>query len=310
MDEFEKTRWKLADEMDAHDIEVLSANKDKLNDEEKAAFGTLLNLTPEAGNTESDVAIPDVDPLEQAIATAGDEPVTHVIEPPVPTVPTPPVLPDNVITQDKLDSYIEGKRKEWEAEGKTAAEQKTEQDKIEKLFDEGYTPKDWNEYSTQFLDKVAPILEKRFFAKLEAAEAQKTAQRQQMSDTQKAVYAAFENEFKTLATNKLIPDPSTQADEYKKVHDAIIAIGDAHGKTNITDAYKLWSIIPVDKGGGLDYQSSGATAKQKIEAQKQAAGRIGKGGGGIATVKPGAKDYNTIHNMNIDDLIEARLSQP
>lgn len=305
-EEFEKTRWKLADQMDDHDIEILLANKEKLNEEERAAFAHLITEDePFSDNPLDDAINKSIDAPENQ--TDDEIPTPPVVEPVIPIIPAPSI-PENVVTQDKLDTYIEGKRKEWEAAGKTKAEQDKEETKIQRLFEEGYEPKDWNEYSMQFLEKMTPIIEKRMFDRLEKErQAQVDLQNQTRTEQQK-VYQQFEGEFANLSKQKLIPDPTTQPDEYKRVHEEIIKVGDAHGKSNITDAYKLWAILPKQHGGGLDYTPPAVDPNKRIQAQKQAAGRVGSSKGAVIPARK-ANDYNTIHNARMEDLIDNRLAQ-
>jgi hypothetical protein len=318
--DFDKVRWKLADQMLPEEVDLIIANKDKLNDEEKAAFADLLDAAEPLADDPKDVldnAINDaVDDPANAEPPAGDPPAPQSAAPVTPEKPVVTLDPTNIVTTADLETYLEEKKKQWDAEGKSKADQKTEAEKITTMFDSGYTPKDWNEFGVQYLEKISPLIESRVLAKLEAQNKTIEENRSKMQQTQREIYQRFETEFATLATSKLIPDPKAQPEEYKKVHEQILAIGDAHGKSNVTDAYKLWAIIPVEHGGGLVGAGKAPVdpklaEKARIDAQKIAAGKIGSGRGGVAPVKKGAtRSWAEVHGQSMEDLIESRLQQP
>lgn len=305
--DFETVRWKLADTLTPEEGEFIVANKDKLNDEEKAAFADVLQAAE---------PLPDLEKVIDATANADPEnpvePVTPapVADPVTPPAVVAPVIPDNVVTQDKLDSYLTEKRKEWEAEGQSKEQQKEKEKEAQQLFDSGYLPKDWNDYSTAFLEKVSPIIEARVLATLDKQNKINEDNQNKIRQTQKEVFDRFETEFATLAKSKLIPDPVEKPDEYAKVHAAILKMGDENGKTNVTDAYKLWSIIPVEHGGGLATGAPVVTPEEKIDQQKDAAGRIGSGRGAPTISKAGPPDAAVIHNTSLEDLVANRLMKP
>lgn len=331
--DFDKVRWKLADDLTVDEANLIVQNKDKLNDEEKAAFSqVLLSAEPLADNPlEAAIEKAVDDPANQDPAAVIQDPANPVAQDPanptapaqaapvapvIPAAPAPAAVPDNVVTQDKLDEYLAEKKKEWDAAGKTAAEQEAAAKQVQQFFDAGYAPKDWNDYTNTMLEKVAPLIEQRVLATLEKRNAEFEKQQSTVRKTQEEIYKRFEGEFATLATNKLIPDPKEKPDEYKKAHEQILALGDAHGKTNVTDAYKLWAIIPVEHGGGLattpaaPVADPAVEAKRKADAAKAAAGRIGSGRGAPGAPKAGPPAANYIHNTSMEDLIDQRLQQP
>lgn len=319
--DFDKVRWKLADDLSVEEANLIVQNKALLNDEEKAAFADVLQAAEPLPDNPLDAAINDAvdDPANQDPAAAITEPTppNQPTQPPAvatPAAPIAPVVPDNVVTQDKLDSYLAEKKKEWDAAGKTAAEQAAEAAKVQQFFDAGYAPKDWNDYTNVMLEKVAPLIEQRVLATLDKRNAEFAENQKKIKATQDQIFQQFEKEFDTLATSKLLPDPKEKPAEYAAAKKQIIAIGDAHGKNNVTDAYKLWAIIPVEHGGGLVTGAAPvdpqAAEKAKIAAQKAAAGRIGSGRGAPGVVKPGAPQYAKVHGARMEDLLEERLSQP
>lgn len=313
--EFEAARWKLVEDLSDRDVEVLLSHRDQLNQEEQDAFGAVLDAStpfPDDPNAVLDTTInqaiddpqnqtdpnqPPADPNQPAAAPAQPpaQPVVPPVTPPAPTVPQ---------TQEQLDAYLEQKRKGWEAEGKTQAEQAAESTKIQQFFDAGYTPADWNQYTNDMFQKLAPMMEQRIIATLEARNKEAVENANKIKETQQQVMGRFEAEFDTLSNNGLIPkrdDP-----QYKTVRDAIWKVGDTNGKTNITDAYKLWSIIPIEHGGGLIVEgSTQPNPQQQINRQKQAAGRIQSGAGAVGGKKPGGPaEWHNVHSTSLDDLLD------
>lgn len=309
--EFEAARWKLVEDLSDRDVELLLANRTELNQEEQDAFGAVLDAAtpfPDDPNAVLDQNIgaaiddpqnqgdpnqPPADPAQPNVAPV--QPAQPVAPAPAPTVPQ---------TQEQLDAYLEQKRKVWEAEGKTQADQAAEAGKIQQFFDAGYTPADWNQYTNDMFQKLAPMMEQRIIATLEAKNKEAIDNANKIKETQQQVMQRFEGEFDTLSNNGLIPkrdDP-----QYQAVRDAIWKIGDENGKTNITDAYKLWSIIPVDHGGGLIVDgSTQPTPQQQITRQKQAAGRIRSAQGAVGGKKPGGvAEWHNIHSTSLDDLLD------
>lgn len=314
--DLETVRWKLADDLSPQEVDFLIENKDKLNEEERDAFeGVMLAATP----------LPDPDQIiEENIEKAVEEPtntdpantIPEATAPAAPVVqpvtpPAQPVVPTVPQTQEQLDAYLEKKRTEWDAAGKTKAEQKTEEEKIQTYFDSGYTPKDWNQYTHDMFEKLAPQFEQRVLATLDKRNAEFMENQKKIKASQEEIYKRFETEFDTLSTQKLIP-ARTDAN-YDTVKKQILAIGDAHGKATVADAYKLWSIIPTEHGGGLNVTGGQPPAdpKAKLQAQKDAAARIQSGRGIPGAGKKGPKSWAHIHSTSMDDLLdEARGANP
>ncbi len=305
---FDSVRWKMADDMSPDEVDLIVANKDKLNDEEKEAFSELLLAADSSYDPET--------VLEDNINKAVDDP-TNQDDPEkpkqeaTPVEPTPaetPKVPDNALTPENLDAYMEKKKEQWDAEGKSKQDQLKEEEAIKfEVFGKGEVPEDWNAAINKFAPALLDAAEKRILARLDKQNKEIADNQTKLRQTQQEIFTRFEKEFETLATSKLIPDPKTQPDEYKKTHDAIIAIGDAHGKSNVTDAYKLWSIIPKEHGGGLGTGGKAdpeAAKRAKIESQKEAASKISSGRGAVGTKKGGAPNWAKIHNTSIEDLIE------
>lgn len=321
--DFEKVRWKLAEDMDDKDIEVLLANKDKLNSEEKEAFSNILQASealPDPANVLDDAINKAVENPENP--TNPENPVLPENALPtdhpefVPEVPTPPTPPENgAITPSQLDTYLEGKRAQWDAEGKSKKDQKTEEQQITfDLFQKGEIPADWNAAVNKFAPAIIKQAEDRIMAKIEAREKEKSDNQTKIQQEYKKTFDAFESEFAQLVTKKFIPDPKTHPEEYKKVHDQIVELGAREGKTNIASSYNLWRIIPEEHGGGLKMGQSpimtDEAKRKQIEIQKQRAGKIGSGAVAAGSKKAGPRNYNDVHNTNMDDLIEQRLQQP
>lgn len=307
--ELEQARWKLVEDLTDRDVELLVKHKGELNQEEQDAFRDVLSASSPFADDPNEV-------LNQTINQAVDDPQNqddpNNPQPPVnaqPATPAQPVTPATPAptvpqTQEQLDAYLEQKRKSWEAEGKTKTEQEQEATKIQQFFDAGYTPKDWNEAAQDMWKKMAPLMEQQIIAKLDKRNAEIVQNQEKIRETQQQVMQRFEGEFDTLSNNGLIPKRDDA--QYKAVRDAIWKIGDENGKTTITDAYKLWSIIPVDHGGGLIVDGTTTPSpQQQINRQKQAAGRIRSAAGTVGGKKPGAvPEWHNVHSLSMDELLD------
>lgn len=303
--DLETVRWKLADDLTPQEVDFLVENKDKLNEEELAAFSEVILQSTPLGDPDAII--------DEAIDKAVEEPentdpANVIPEAAAPAAPVQPALPAQPAvtvpqTQEQLDAYLEKKRTEWDAAGKTKAEQKTEEAKIQTYFDSGYTPKDWNQYTNDMFEKLAPRFEQRVLETLDKRNKEFQENQEKLKTTQKEIYARFEKEFDTLAESKLIP-ARTDAN-FETIKKQILAIGDAHDKSTVADAYKLWSIIPTEHGGGLNVTGAAPVdPKAKITAQKQAAARIQSGRGVVGTGKKGPASWAHIHSTSMDDLLD------
>lgn len=313
--QFEQVRHKMAEDLLPAEVEIIVANADKLDEEEKQAFGLLLEEN-------SSYAENPQEALDKAINEAVDNettpPAPAATEPVAPVTPpaaTPPADPNAApITKAELDSYLTEKRKEWDAEGKTKAEQKVEEDKAIDFFEAGYKAPGWNEAAQIMWNKMAPLMEQRVIKTLEDRNAEWQKEQGKIKEAQTDAWKRFEGEFDTLSTNGLIP-PRTDA-QYETIKKQIVDLGVQYGRNNITDAYKLWSIIPVDKGGGLVTEAGNTPPppdpKAQINRQKEASARIqaSRGGmgnkpGGSSPGQPAIQEWSHIHSTNIDDDIDA-----
>jgi len=311
---FEEARWKLADDLTDRDIELLVKHKGELNQEEQDAFRDVLSASvapfPDDPNQVLDDTIKEaVDhEAENAPPPDANQPPANT-QPATPPAPaTPAAAPSNIPqTQEQLDAYLEHKRRQWDTEGKTQAEQDAKEKEIQTFFDAGYKPQDWNEAANQMFQKFAPLFEQRVIARLEAQNKKNLETLDERKKSQEVVMQGFEKEFDTLSENGLIPKRDDA--QYEAVRKQIWDIGDNNGKTNITDAYKLWSIIPVTHGGGLVVEGGEtpppADPNAQIDRQKQAAGRIKSGAGaGGGSKKGGPPVWANIHSTSMDDLLE------
>lgn len=304
---FEEIRWKLADQLDEDDVKVLLENKDKLNDEEKDAFADIL---------QQEEPLP-ANPLEHYLL--GGEPEKHE-EPAQPEIPeiqktiTPePAKPDpqqpaqTGMTQEQMDSYLEAKKKEWDEAGKTQKQQEEETQKLFDIFAKDEVPEDWNAAVNKFAPQLLDAAEKRIMAKLEAKEKEKADAAKKSQEAYDKALKSYEAQYDELIKDGKLPartDPN-----FKKIHDAIATIGGKRGSNSIQEAYTEYMQTPEEFGGGYKTGMDEAKQKQALEAQKEAAGRISSGRGVVKQQK-GQPLWANIHNMSMDDLLEARLKQP
>ena len=89
----------------------------------------------------------------------------------------------------------------------------------------------------------------------------------------------FDNEYNALSKKGLLPALNTE--EGAKINQEISLIGATYGQTSITKSYELWKKIPKSEGGGLEYVPP---VKAKLNAQKEAAGKVSSPKGGNVKV--------------------------
>ena len=157
----------------------------------------------------------------------------------------------------------------------------------------GETPEDWNDFARRVLRQVSPkVIAPKI---LEEVREMTAKERAELTEIDKG----FDKEYDTLASQNLVPQRNTK--EGEEINKQITNIGATYGQSSITKSYELWKKIPKEHGGGLEYVSP---AKQKVNASKQVAGKIGSSSGG-GKPKAGSISYEKLHSARgVDELLE------
>lgn len=274
--DLEKVRLLPLENIGTAEIAFLNEHKAELDAEEKAAFVGFLTPDPEV------IAAPVI-----------PEPET----PTPPVTPAPAINPDEFIKKEEMASYIEDKRKEWEAANVSKAEQDKKEAEIKQLYKEGELPTDWNDFGNKVIDSAV----EKVFAQLNKQNEDAKAAAAATEKEREKVLAGFQAEFATLEKDGKIPNVGTE--EGKKVMEQIFKVGMDNGKVTVTEAYALWSQLPEEFGGG--YKTGNTAEKQRLNKQKEAAGKVGGG----TTAPPATEAWikpEERRKLSMDQLLDRR----
>jgi hypothetical protein len=159
---------------------------------------------------------------------------------------------------------------------------------------EGEVPKDWND----LLIRVVKFLSPKVYAPkiIEEIKKMTAAEKKEVEDIDKE----FDAEYDALATEGKVPKRGTK--EGDEVNTQISTIGAQFGQTSMTKAYELWSKIPKDQGGGLDYKPG----EKKPNPSKQVSRLVGSSQQTQAARKPKTKiPYDKLHAArSVDELVD------
>jgi hypothetical protein len=159
---------------------------------------------------------------------------------------------------------------------------------------EGEAPKDWND----LLIRVVKFLSPKVYAPkiIEEIKKMTAAERKEVEDIDKE----FDTEYDVLATEGKVPKRGTK--EGDEVNTQISTIGAQFGQTSMTKAFELWSKIPKDQGGGLDYKPG----EKKVNPSKQVSRLVGSSQQTQAAEKPKTKiPYDKLHSArSVDELVD------
>jgi len=205
-------------------------------------------------------------------------------------------------TQGEFDDYVQAEAEKRAAKTEEPKEEKKPLELFKGYYDEatnkwvGEAPKDWNDFATKIRDVLTP----------EVAKEVKTMTAAERAEFDK-INQEYDEEYNAIAAQGKLPALDTK--EGQEANKQISTIGASYGITSITKAYDLWSKIPKDQGGGLDYQPAVDVSKQKLQTQKQKAGLIGSSRGTPSKQNNKQIPYNKLHFTNTDDLVDERLKQ-
>jgi hypothetical protein len=271
-----------SEELSPEQRNFVREHQDELSEEDKQAYSSFLNASAEE---EVETVVEDPYHTEEKVAETPTEvtPQANTEEPKV------------FKTQEEIDAYVKEVIAKSTPPAPATPEPTTpatptpvKDDELKalrpeiatKYFPEGYTPANPVEYANR---TMAALKEQ---AVLEENE-------------QTARSNAFNKQYLDLATERKLPDPTTE--EGVKVKSQITELGIKYKANNYAEAYDLWSKIPSSFGGGLDYKPE--EKKSDMAEQKKLAGMVGGGGNDKPT---GASNmpYNTLRDTSMDDLID------
>lgn len=206
-------------------------------------------------------------------------------------------------TQEEFDEFIAEERKKLEELEKPDEEEEEKEEEEIKFFDDDWKPKDWNDFTLSLLKNPTA---RRFLAQNMAGEVRTeienltAAERKELED----INEEYNKEYDQLAKEGKVPDRSTP--EGKVIDQQISTLGALYGQTSIVKSYELWSKIPKDQGGGLDYESP---SKTKLSEQKKKSGKIGSGRKGTKTDTTKTKKYEDVHTKSLDEQVQEALDE-
>lgn len=251
--------------------------------------------------------MPDQDPNAPAVL-----PTEEVAIPP--KVEAPPVAPaaekpeeevaepfKSFATEEEYNAWVEEEREKLLP---PAAEPTPEPVSGElRVFESGWKPKDWNDFAVQLLKNpnAAKILQEKIVPETRKAIAEMTEKEKQELEQ---INVGYDKEYNSLVSKGLLP--SLDSKEGQRLNQEISLVGAVWGQVSLTKAYDLWKKIPKSEGGGFEYVPP---AKERLNAQKQAAGKVGSPQGGQPKPVTGGKGYKDVHLRSLDDQVEEALSQ-
>jgi len=256
MPNLDEVRLKTVSQLSEDDKTFLNQNVDKLTDEDKEAYSSVLSVS--------------------------ETPVTPEA-PATPEIPATPETPYTFKSEEDAKAFVtkqldEKKKKEdQDAKDKQAAIDAAKTPEEKKYVEDTWKPKNWNEGIKTAAEAAADIVEQRQKAKEKETEENGKRLAREWGDVSKE--------------NKI---PSLETKEGRSIHDQVVKLALQHGKTNFKDAYQLWSQTPKEFGGGYDpikvaekIQKDEAEKKEKAEAEerRKAAAKIGGQNQGAGSIK-------------------------
>lgn len=266
--DLDTVRLKTASQLDDAEKAFIKDNVDKLTDEDKDAYADFLNPESNEGESEDDSSnqgFGDGSMGDNGEGGASDQSATDQgSENDNSSSNSTYAFKSKEEAAAFVKEQLEANEKEKQAAIDAA---RTPEEK--KWVEDNWKPKNWNEGIKTAAEAAADLIEER--------QAAKEAKRQENAKRAEA-------DWQTLRKEHSLPDVDT--DEGAKIHNQIIDIGIKHGKQNFQQAYELWAMIPVEKGGGytIDPSQAGKTlaeqkAKQLSDQKKVAAKMSGQSQG-------------------------------
>ena len=286
-----KLKLKTVSQLDDKEKDFIKSNTDKLNDEDKAAYSSFLNPdipAPETQEGESAGGEGNGENSESEAPAEGSNEGEG--EAPSPEggggagSEAPPAF--SFKSEEEAREWVRKVKAEDETKKQEAIDAaQTPEEK--KYVEDNWKPKDWNEG----LRTAVKIAKEEIKAEQESERVQKN-------------FDKLDKEWKTLSKERSIPSLDTV--EGRRIHNQIIGIMRGYGLATFKSGYEKWAKIEgVDITNGTEPGEQSTEkipdpAKEKIDAQKKAAAKIGGQNAGAGTIKgsasiktPNAADIRT-----------------
>lgn len=278
---FDEVRGKMEFEMTDADKAVVVENQDKWNDEEKQVFSQYI---PQQET-----------PIEPAA------PVTPAPQPQTPEAPKTPVA--QFQTEEELANFIKKVNSDIRPQTPPAPPKSPEAPKEPpKIITDDYIPSNAREHADKLYDEFKARLDADSAARAKE-EADRVAENQRREDE---LAKTYESQYMELVSTQKVPDPKT--DEGKKVLEQVANVMRTYEMKDFRKAHEVWAHLPEDRGGG--YKAPAPSAPQPaapqndINAQKQAAAKVG---GGTTASRPtinNTYNWEKDHHKSLDQLIK------
>lgn len=265
--DLDSLRLKTVSQLADSEKTFLRENVDKLTEEDKSAYSSFLNveeeiLSEEQQETEGDNAESE---KEQEGKDESEAPKGFQFE-----------------TEEQAKEFVRKNLAETEKARAEALEEARTPEERRLIQDDNWKPKNWDEAAKTFVK----------IAKDEIKEEQVAATKRSEANAQR-----LENEWQELRKENKLEDITTK--KGREAHDKIVDIALKHGKKTFRDAYALYSIIPVDKGGGYDSVVVQQQQQQDVIAsQRKAASKIG----GQNPGSPATKSNSPLKAITYEDM--------
>lgn len=281
---FDKIRHYPADALTVDQMEVIVANRDQLNDEEKEAFSYVIEDEDfvQAASEDNEVEQPE-NPEKKEVEEDEGRPVFK--------------------TQAEADAYLKEQAKlilEEEAKKKGVPDKTV--DNVPETPKFKVDDPNWKAANAKELyDEME--YKRKTLADLASADEKKRAQE---------THQRLDDELERLTKEGKIPSRDTPEGETAIKQMAEIA--KKYNFDSFEKSYDLWSKIPTEYGGGYDPAKNQATdeaakKKEQLNRQKAAASRISAGKGEVPSNKPKPLAYNELKSMHLDDITDYALKQ-
>lgn len=264
---------KTAGQLKTEEREFIKQHVAELTDEDKDAYAVFLNSPADAGGSEGK---PSAGAADAGGNSGGEGDAGGSADQGGGAAPSN--QPAYVFkTEEDAQKFVKDQIAQNEKD-KQAAIDAAATPAEKKWVEDTWKPQTWNEGIKTAAEAAVVIMEEK------QAKANKAAQEHN---------TRVEADWQALRTEHKLPDlrndDGSANPEGLKLHDAIVDIGTKMGKTNFKDAYEVYMMIPVEKGGGYQAavgtptpptpsEAGAALAKQKqdkMAQQKKVASQIG-----------------------------------
>lgn len=268
--EINQLKLKTSDQLRDDERAFLKENIDQLNDEDKEAYADFLGIEAAPAAEEEMV-----------------EPVGEEEAPPVESAPVTEAPPVVFKSEEEARAFVEKTVAEKNEREKQLAIDAAKTPEQKKYVDDNWKPESWNEG----ISVIGKSLKEELKAELKE-DAKKEADAELAN--QKALRKQWDD---VVEKNKL---PTLETPEGMKVMNEVVELGKKYGQRTFSDAYELYSQMPMSAGGGLDVA---AVKKAQGESRRQAAAKVSGNTAATDMKKPLVANYQALHGKSQSQLI-------